>query len=429
MTYIVFVFVLFASLFSNALLEVIVLKEIRDSIPLAVLPFYVNQTNQASGIGEIVAQDLSRSGQFHSIPIALTNGQTENYNAVNFDKWQKNQTEILVFGDVIDDGGNFLTVSVYAYEIFSRQNIFAYRYRASKNAKRRISHQISDKIYQMVLGIKGDFDTYLTYVSVAKDSIGKPSYHLKISDIDGANDRVLLSSSEPLLSPSWSPDNNRIAYVSFENGRSEVFVRYPFLRRKTQKLPSFDGIVNAPSWHPLSNKLLLTMSKNGNKDIYLYHFDNEYLERITYDEAIDTEASFSPNGKSIVFTSNRSGRAQIYLKDLTNNHIKRISFKGLYNVSARFSPDGKQLVLLNGRNNKYHIVLFDLNSNESTRMTESILDESPGFSPNGENIIYAGNFGKKSVLSILSIDGSRAHQLISSSEQIRDPDWSNFLTQ
>lgn len=414
--------------FSQATLEVVVLKGVKDTIPIAVLPFYLKNSDEQIGIASIIGNDLTRSGYFQALPQHAIKNEKETAGQVNFKKWQQLGAEILIFGQVESQEKHFLSISVYVYEVYSAQAILAYKYRVLKQAKRRVAHQISDKIYQSVLGIKGDFDSYLTYIEVNKTTQGR-QYHIKITDSDGKNDRVLFSSSEPLLSPTWSYDNQKIAYVSFENGRSEIFIRYPFLRKNVQKLPFFNGIASAPSWHPDGDKILFTLSKDGNKDIYLYYLRSERLERLTQDKDIDTEANFSSDGNKIVFTSNRSGKPQIYLLDLNTKSIKRLSFHGNYNASANFSPDGRYVVMLNGNKGQYHIALLDLSNDEWTLMTQNILDESPDFSPNGQSIIYTTNSGKKSVLSVLSIDGLRAYQLLSSNTQIRDPDWSNFLAQ
>lgn len=413
---------------ANAVLEVVVLKGDKNAVSVAVLPFYVNSGNQKSGIAKIVVNDLTISGYFKTQDDKLTKNTRATANQVDFAKWQAQKTEILVFGDVKDEGGNFVTVSVYAYEVYSQQAILAHRYRASKLARRKTAHQISDKVYEAVLGIRGAFDTYLTYVEVNDDVLGQRQYTIKISDSDGLNAQTLLGSSEPLMSPVWSPDNSKIAYVSFENGHSEIFIKHPFSRRKTLRLPRFDGIASAPSWHPSGDRLALTLSRNGNKDIYIYRLKSKKLTRVTSHKRIDTEASFSPDGTQIVFTSNRSGKAQVYIKDLTNNQIKRISFQGYYNVNARFSPDGKNLVMLNANKGQYHIVLYDLENNEWVIMSQNTLDETPYFSPNGRMIIYSTNIKNKGVLSVISLDGLRAHYLSSTLGTVRDPNWSNFLT-
>ncbi len=407
-----------------AALEVVVLKNDNELIPVAILPFKNN--NNLINIANIIKNNLIISGYF-----AINNNSlltsNEEVNNIDFEKWRNDKIDFLILGGLEDSSANFVKIYFYLYNIYSGDAVIAYKYKAKKDAIGRIAHKISDKIYQAILGEKGSFDTYIAYVVVDKDKINNNKYSIEISDSDGNNPQVLISSNEPLTNPVWSPDNKKIAYVSFENGSSEVFIKYPFVRRKTQKLPKFDGIASAPSWHPSGKKIALTLSKNGNKDIYIYNLTNKDLTRITKHKAIDTEASFSPDGKKIVFTSNRSGRPHIYILELNTNKIKRITYNGNYNVAASFSPDGKYLVMLNYSNSNYHIALLELKSSEWTLMTKNNLDESPYFSPNSNMIIYSTNNNNKGVLSVLSIDGLSSHQLKSRFGELRDANWSNYL--
>ncbi len=408
-----------------AVLEVVVLKSSNELIPITILPFENN--NNLTDVAKIIKNNLTISGYFTINNKSLLSSK-DKVNNVNFKKWRDNKTDFLVLGGVEDSGVNFVKIYFYLYNIYSGDAVIAYKYKTKKDAIGRIAHKISDKIYQAILGKKGSFDTYIAYVVVTRNKVNnKNKYSIEISDSDGNNPQVLISSDEPLTSPVWSPDNKKIAFVSFENGSSEIFIKYPFVRRKTQKLPKFDGIANAPSWHPSGKKLAITLSKNGNNDIYIYDLATKDLTRITKHKAIDTEANFSPDGKKFVFTSNRSGNPNIYMFNLITNKIKRITYNGNYNVSASFSPDGKYLVMLNLSNNNYHIALLNLKSNEWTLMTKNNLDESPYFSPNSNMIIYSTNEGNKGVLSVLSIDGLNSHQLKSRIGEVRDANWSNYL--
>ena len=256
---------------------------------------------------------------------------------------------------------------------------------------------------------------------------GRREYRLEISDSDAENAQAYIKSNNPILSPAWSPDQRKIAYVSFENSRSEVFIDYPFERRKTLKLPYFDGIASSPSWHPNGESILLTLSKKGNKDIYSYDFKTKKLKRITKDPGIDTEASYSSDGNKIVFTSNRSGQVQVYIKNLKNNSINRATFEGKYNAKAVFSPNGKQLAMVHRVGKDYRIALLDIKTKDLTIMTDNKLDESPSFSPNGGMIIFATSKGDSGVLSVVSIIGGQSFELASKIGEVREPSWSHYL--
>ena len=419
---------IFYASYSFALLEIVVLKGDKNALPIAILPFKVTgKLEYLVEITEIIRSNLNRSGRFNApdSPIILSANDTPD--TVNFSKWHGQKMEALVLGDIKDSSKNFFEVNVYGYDIYAKERIFASRYIVNKNAKHKIAHKISDKIYEELLGEKGAFDTYLSYVNVTKDNSSKLHYKIEIANTDGKRTQTIFKSTEPLMSPVWSPDNTRIAFVSFQNGYSEIFIKYPFVRRKIKKLPRFDGIASTPAWHPNSEKLALTLSKGGNKDIYIYDLKTKKLNRITMHSAIDTEPAFSPDGKQIAFTSNRSGKAQIYLKNLKTNKIKRISYYGEHNSGANFSPNGRYLTMLSFKNARYHIALFDLINYEWTVMTQNNLDESPYFSPNSGMIVYATNSAGIGVLSVVSIDGLRLHQLSDTLGEVRDPSWSNYL--
>ena len=310
--------------------------------------------------------------------------------------------------------------------MYSKKTLYAKKFAVHNSGIRRITHYLSDQIYFALLGEKGSFDTRLAYVTVANKGRGNREYKLEIADSDAQNPQTILRAASPILSPAWSPDQNKIAYVSFKNGRSEVFIQYPFMRRKTQKLPYFDGIASAPAWHPNGESIVLTLSKDGNKDIYSYHLKDKKLTRLTHDVSIDTEASYSADGERIAFTSNRSGQVQVYIKHLKTGKIKRATFVGSYNAKAVFSPDGKSLALVHRVGKDYRIALLDIATKDLMVMTQNKLDESPFFSPNGSMIIFATNKGDSGVLSVVSILGHQTFELTSKAGEVREPNWSHY---
>lgn len=406
---------------ANAILEVTVLKRIENAFPIVIAPFdVVGDIKKGKVIADIMRDNFNRSGEFSA-------SSTENViSKVDFDHWQEKKAEAIVFGKIEKVSKKVFNVWIHLVDVYSKQELYAEKITVHDSGIRRIAHYLSDRIYFALLGEKGSFYTRLSYITVVNKDKGKREYRLEISHSDAQNPQTILASGSPILSPSWSPDQEKIAYVSFENGRSEVFIRYPFVRRKTQKLPYFDGIASAPSWHPNGESLLLTLSKDGNKDIYSYHFKNDKLTRLTKDTAIDTEASYSPDGKRIVFTSNRSGQVQIYIKDLSSNKINRATFEGRYNAKAVFSPDGKTLAMVHRVDKDYRIALLDIKSRDLTIMTENQLDESPFFSPNGGMIIFATNRGDRGVLSVVSLLGRETFELASKEGEVREPNWSHY---
>ena len=405
-----------------ALLEVTIIKSEENAFPIVIAPFEViGDAEQGAQISDIIRDNLNRSGQFNAL-----SSKDIITNKIDFSYWKARKKDAIVFGKIEKVSSKVFNVYIYVYDIYTKKRLYGKKIAVHNSGIRRISHYLSDKIYHVLLGQKGSFNTRLTYITVTNDDKIGRVYQLEISDADGHNAQIVVKTTYPILSPAWSPDQKKIAYVSFKNGRSEVFIKYPFMRVKSIKIPQFDGISSAPSWHPNSKGLALTISRKGNKDIYFYSLKSKKLDRLTKDVAIDTEANFSPDGNSIAFTSNRSGQVQIYIKDLTSNKTKRATFEGRYNAKPVFSPDGKALALIHRVGKDYRVALLDIKTRDLTVLTQNKLDESPYFSPNGGMIIFATNRNNKGVLSVISLYNNQIVELAQKGVEVREPSWSNY---
>ena len=414
-------FTAFISFSAQALLEVNIIKTREAAFPIVIAPFEVVGSSTNVDIAKIIRNNLNRSGQFNALTTeALITNQ------IDFNFWQEHKKDAVVFGKIEQVSAKVYNVYIYIYDVFSQKSLYQKKIRVHNSGFRRIAHFLSDKIYYVLLGQKGAFDTRLSYVTVTENSSGGRTYKLQISDSDGFNPQTVVRSSNPILSPAWSKYQQKLAYVSFKNNRSEVFVMTPFMKTVPIKLPKFDGIASSPTWHPSGESIALTISKQGNKDIYLYNFKSEKLERLTKNISIDTEASFSPDGTKIAFTSNRTGQVQVYIKDLKSGKISRATFEGRYNAKPVFSPDGKDLALIHRVGKDYRLALLDIASRDLTVMTQNKSDESPYFSPNGGMIIYSTNRDNKGILSIISLHNNQVVELMQKEGEVREPSWSNY---
>ena len=416
--------ILFSVLLSfsaNALLEVNIIKSKEELFPVVIAPFKVIGDAQGGEIANIIRDNLNRSGQFNAL-----NSNEVVIDKIDFNFWQEHKKDALIFGKIEKISSEVFHIYIYIYDVFTEKSLYETKIEVHNSGIRRIAHYLSDKIYYVLLGQKGSFDTRLSYVTVSESKEGNRTYRLQISDSDGYNPQTVVKSAHPILSPSWSSDQNKLAYVSFKNNRSEVFVIYPFLKIKPIKLPKFDGIASSPSWHPDGESIALTISKKGNKDIYLYNLNTKKLKRLTTNIAIDTEANFSPSGKSIAFTSNRTGQVQIYIKNLETSKISRATFKGTYNAKPVFSPDGKELALIHRVGKDYRLALLNIATRDLTIMTQNKSDESPYFSPNGGMIIFATNRDNKGILAIISLHNNQIVELTQKDGVVREPSWSNY---
>jgi len=418
----IILFSILLSLTANALLEVNIIKSKEDAFPLVIAPFeMIGNFEEDVDLAKIIRNNLNRSGYFDANSAdQLISG------AIDFDFYQQHKKDAIVFGKIRQISDNVNHAEIYVYDVLTQKALYQKKIAFTNGALRKIAHALSDRIYFVLLGQKGAFNTRLSYVTVSENKKGNRTYRLQISDSDGYNPKTIVKSAYPILSPSWSFDQNKLAYVSFKNNRSEVFVIHPFLKIKPIKLPKFDGIASSPSWHPDGERIALTISKKGNKDIYLYNLKTKELKRLTKNTAIDTEANFSPDGKSMAFTSNRTGQVQIYIKNLDTGKIKRATFKGTYNAKPVFSPDGKELALIHRVGKDYRLSLLNIATRDLTIMTQNKSDESPYFSPNGGMIIFATNRDNKGILSIISLHNNQIVELTQNKGVIREPSWSNY---
>ena len=411
-----------ASFSANALLEVKIIKSKEDSFPIVIAPFeMIGDFQEDADLAKIIRENLNMSGQFEAKSTnQLTTGP------IDFDFYLKHKKDAIVLGKIRQKSSNVNHAEIYIYDVLTQKPLYRKKLAFTNGALRKTAHALSDVIYYALLGQKGSFNTKLSFVTVNEDKNGKRKYRLVISDWDGKNQQVIIGSDDPILSPAWSADQRKIAYVSFKNNRSDVFVKYVFQNTNPIKLPKFDGIASSPAWHPDGKNIALTLSKNGNKDIYLYNFDSKKLKRLTTNIAIDTEANFSPDGKTIVFTSNRTGQVQVYIKNLISGKISRATFEGRYNAKPVFSPDGKDLALIHRVGKDYRLALLDIASRDLTVLTQNKSDESPYFSPNGGMIIYSTNRDNKGILSIISLHNNQTVELMQKEGEVREPSWSNY---
>jgi len=415
-----------AALSARAQLKIEVTSGVSDPVPIAIVPFANAPNDGGLDIAQVVQHDLEGSGRFRALPRAQMPGTPTQPSMVNFADWKAAGDDYVVIGRVTPmDGGN-LTVDFDLLNTLTGQRVTGQRFVGTPGAMRNAAHRVSDVIYEKILGIRGAFATRIAYVAVG----GQPPtqhYQLIVADADGENQRLILESRFPLMSPSWSPDGQWLAYVSFESKRSAVYVQLVRTGERRQ-VSARAGINGAPAWSPDGHKLALTLGgSNGNPDLYVVDLATQNLIRITDDPAIDTEAAWAPDGKSLYFTSDRAGSPQIYrVAAQPGEHPKRITFTGSYNARPRVSPDGSQLAMVTLDGGNYRIAVQDLSNGTVRVLSHGHLDESPSFAPNGATLIYSEQDGGRGVLATVSVDGLTGLRLKSDQGTVREPVWGPF---
>ncbi len=411
-------------LLAQAALTIEITQGMDGAVPIAVVPFGTDSSGAqpAEDVAAIIAADLARSGRFAPLPEENLVSRPTEKSQVKFPDWRTLGVESLVIGKVEPAENGLYRIQFRLFDVFRGRQITGYSLPAPAHKLRYAAHRISDIIYESLTGQPGAFATKIAYV-VSEKRNGNTVYKLELADSDGYNPKTLLSSAQPLMSPSWSADGRKLAYVSFEKRRAAVFVQ-DVLTGKRDELAAFTGINGAPAWSPDGRSMAVTLSQDGNPEIYSMDLSNKKLTRLTNSGSIDTEPVWSPDGKSIVFTSDRGGSPQLYRMPVRGGRAERITFEGGYNASADFSPDGKVLAMVHGANGHYQVATLDLDSGLLRVLSDGKLDESPSFAPNGSMIIYASEAGHQGVLAAVSSDG-RFHQRFSLQQgSVREPVWS-----
>lgn len=395
--------------------------------PVAVVPFGWDSTtsDMPLDVAEVISNDLTRSGRFAPIAVDDMLQKPVDGADVDFDDWSILGVEAVVVGRVTQTGDNSYSVQFQLFDVFGRDQLVGYRMPASRGTMRRVAHRAADMIYEKLTGIKGVFDTKVAYVTAQPRGDGK-LYSLIVSDQDGENEFTIMESTDPIMSPAWSPDSRRLAYVSFENNKSSIFVQTLRTGNRIQ-VSSKPGINGAPAFSPDGRQLVITLGGiDGNLDIYVLDINSREAKRVTTHRAIDTEGSWSPDGRHIYFTSDRSGGPQIYRVSVTGSSPERVTFEGSYNARPRLSPDGSRLAMVHNDRGNFRIAVLDMRRNDLLVLSTGGQDESPSFAPNSDTLIYATRQGRDGVLETVSADGLIRQRLASGQGDVREPVWSPF---
>ncbi|MCG6966712.1 MAG: Tol-Pal system beta propeller repeat protein TolB [Chromatiaceae bacterium] len=402
------------------------------ALPIAVVPFAWRGDGAAAppqDVGEIVAADLRRSGRFKPLANNQMLSRPTRGEEVDFRDWRALNVENLVIGDISPNGPGGYLVKFYLYDVYRGEQVTGYSMPTTATDLRATAHHIADVIYETLTGQPGAFATRIAYVTSTRSGTGKDAkerVELRIADADGYGPQTILSSQDPIMSPAWSPDGRRIAYVSFEKAQPSIWVQEVFTGQR-EKIASFKGINGAPAWSPDGRFLALTLSKDGNPDIFVMDMARRSLRPLTRHPAIDTEPAWAPDGKSLVFTSDRGGAPQIYRVSANGGEASRVTFEGPYNARASYAPNGRLLTMVTRVDGQYRIATLDLESRGFRVMSTGRLDESPSFAPNGSMIIYATRVNDKGVLAAVSTDGRVQQRLRLQEGDVREPVWSPYL--
>jgi TolB protein len=409
-------------------LDIVITERVARPLPIAIVPFGWEGTGApAYDLAGVVTSDLGNSGRFAPIPTANMVSRPTQPSQVNFGDWRLLNVDALVIGTLTQEAPDRYAAQFQLFDTQKGEQLLGFRLDGASGDLRAMGHRISDMIYERLTGIPGVFGTQIAYVSQERRPDGTNRFRLVVSDADGESPRIIADSPQPLMSPAWSPDGRRLAYVSFEGDQSAVYVQT--LRTGTRdRVSARPGVNSSPAFSPDGRQLTLTRSdERGNLDVFSLDMATQVLRQLTNDGAIDTEATWAPDGRTIYFLSDRAGGPQIYrVRAEPGGRPERVTFEGTYNARPRVSPDGKQIAVVYGQNNTYRIGLVDAANGVLQILTNGRLDESPSFAPNGAQIIYATREGNRGVLAAVSTDGQIRQQIASVAGDVREPVWGPY---
>jgi tol-pal system beta propeller repeat protein TolB len=415
---------------AQAELMVEVTQGVEAPTPVAVVPFG-NETGSAlaEDLARVVDQDLERSGFFATMARENMLSFPTKREDLYFRDWRVSNMDYVVIGRIESSPAGQLSVGFELYDVLREQRLLAEQVSATASSLRDAAHYIADRVFEQLTGLKGAFATKIVYVTAERLGDGKQRYRLQLADWDGARAQTILESSQPIMSPAWSMDGSKLAYVSFETGRPAIYVQY-LASGKRERIQSFPGLNGAPAWSPDGNRLALVLSRDGNPEIYLLDLTTRQLQRLTQHYAIDTEPAWAPDGRSLIFTSDRGGQPQIYRLGLEDRTLERLTFDGNYNARGRLTQDGRFLAMVHrsrGGGNDFDIAVQDLKTGRLDIITRSGMAESPSIAPNGSVVIYATQEGTRGVLAASSLDGRVQFRMPVERGDVREPAWSPYL--
>ncbi|WP_025733741.1 Tol-Pal system beta propeller repeat protein TolB [Carnimonas nigrificans] len=408
---------------ARADLDIQITRGSNDAIPIAVTSFNANGQQVPQNVSDIITNDLRNSGKFAPLSSSNLIATPAPGDQIDYAAWQNTRASYLVDGRV-ESTGNGYKIVYELHDVFGNKREISANVTGSEAQLRQSAHYVADQIFEKITGIRGAFRTKIAYV-ISTGVDPNMSFSLYVADQDGYNPRRVLSSNEPILSPAWSPDGSKLAYVSFEGKRPSIYVQQLATGNRI-KLTSFKGINGAPAWSPDGRKLAMSLSKGGSPDIYVMDLGSRQLSQLTHGSSINTEPNYAPDGASLIYTSDQSGQPQIYRYNFGSGQSQRVTFTNRYNAAGHFAPDGSAIFFVTRTSQGFQAAKQDLASGRLTVLSKTRFDEAPTVAPNGTMVVYATEKGGRGILGATSADGRASFEIPVPDGNVQEPSWSPF---
>lgn len=386
-----------------------------NQIPIAIGQFWDDPAGD-NQVTAIIAADLQRSGLFRVIP---SNDLVKETGTVDDGFWKSKGADA-VLGGTLSRADGRIEIRYRLHDTAKGVTLISSGLKANPQFIRLAAHRVADDIFERLTGIRGPFATRIAYVARSGNE-----YRLEIADSDGENAFAAFRDSEPVISPAWSPDGAKVAYVSFNLKKPVVYVQ-DLATRQRIAVANFKGSNSAPAWSPDGRRLAIALARDGATQIHTVNVDGTDLRRVPGRADIETEPCFAPDGQTLYFTSDYSGSPQIWRMNADGGERRRVTFNGSYNISPAISPDGKLLSYISRREGRFQVYVLELASGQESRLSDGPRDESPSFAPNGRYIMYASESGGRPHLAVVSVDGGSRYTLNARASAIREPAWGPF---
>ncbi len=393
-------------------------------IPLAVTALQVTSAGDAEAstgattVRSVVTEDLAYSGLFNVLAPALYEKLTAAAGRLPLRDFAALGAQGVVAGTV-DRRSDELAVEGLLFDSRSEALIAGKRYRGTPALARDIAHRIANDVMIAYTGRSGVSLTRIVLVGRAR--AGKEIY---VMDYDGHDLRQITNNGSINVSPVWSPDGRRLAFVSYKQGNPKLFVYNGDDGSTTPASPPGSELCVAPDWSPDGKSIAFSSSRAGDSEIFVLDSATGRSRQITFSSGTDTSPAWSPSGREIAFTSDRSGRPHIYVMDAEGANVRRVTSDGEYNDSAAWSPSGDRIAYASRIEGRFDILVLDLPSGSVSRLTQNAgNNESPRWSPNGRHIVFSSNRAGSYRLHTMDGDGNR-QEPISTPFEATMPDWS-----